>query len=241
MTNVHRRLRFLEIYAVISLTVFSVLAFSAFTRSREKFTEIDVERINVREPNGQLVMVAANSKRMPDPIVNGKSWKTERPAGLLFFNGLGDENGGLVFGAVEGKGQYGAYQGLSFDKYKQAQAMALVYNDHSGKYRAGLQIWDRSERHLNEILTRQEEIAKMPDGQAKTAAARKLQEENFSPTRVYVGKNDNRDSEVTLYDAAGKPRIKMLVGADGTPKLDFLDANGKPTYSLPNDGLKNKN
>lgn len=241
MNDIQKRLRFLEIYASISLLIFVVLAFSAFTRSMEKFTEIDVERINVREPNGQLVMVAANSKRMPDPIVNGKSWKTERPAGLLFFNGLGDENGGLVFGAVEGKGRYGAYQGFSFDKYKQAQAMALVYNDHSGKYRAGLQIWDRPEKPLNEILTRQEEIAKMPDGEAKTVATRKLQEENFSPTRVYVGKNDNRDSEVTLYDAAGKPRIKMLVGADGTPKLDFLDSNGKTTYSLPNDGLKNKN
>ena len=157
---------------------------------------------------------------------------------MLFFNGLGDENGGLVFGAVEGKGQYGAYQGFSFDKYKQAQAMALVYNDHSGKYRAGLQIWDRPEKPLNEILTRQEEIAKMPDGEAKTAAARKLQEENFSPTRVYVGKNAEKESEVTLFDAAGKARIKMSVTADGTPKLDFLDAAGKVTYSLPRDGLK---
>jgi hypothetical protein len=241
MTNIRRRLRFLEIYAVISLTVFCVLAFTAFTRSREKFTEIDVERINVREPNGQLVMVAASSKRMPDPVVNGKSWKTERPAGLLFFNGLGDENGGLVFGAVEGKGQYGAYQGFSFDKYKQAQAMALVYNDHSGKYRAGLQIWDRPEKPLNEILSRQEEIAKMPDGEAKAVAARKLQEENFSPTRVYVGKNAEKESEVTLFDAAGKARIKMSVTADGTPKLDFLDAAGKVTYSLPGDGINRKN
>ena len=120
MTSIHRRLRFLEIYAVISLTVFSVLAFTAFTRSREKFTEIDVERLNVREKNGQLLMVVANSDRMPDPIVNGKPFKTERPAGILFYNGLGDENGRIVFGAVEGKGQYGSYAGLSFDKYKQA-------------------------------------------------------------------------------------------------------------------------
>ena len=120
MTSICRRLRFLEIYAVISLTVFSVLAFTAFTRSRDKFTEIDVERLNVREKNGQLLMVVANSDRMPDPIVNGKPFKTERPAGILFYNGLGDENGGIVFGAVEGKGQYGSYAGLSFDKYKQA-------------------------------------------------------------------------------------------------------------------------
>lgn len=241
MKNIRRRLRILEIYACLSITVFLMLSVSAFTRSRERFTELDVERLNVREKNGQLVMVAANSERMPDPIVNGKAWKTERPAGMLFYNGLGDENGGLVFGAVEGKGQYGAYQGLSFDKYKQAQVMALVYNDHSGKYRTGLQIWDRPETPLDRLLTRQEDIDKMPDGAAKTAAAAELKKDNFSPTRVYVGKNAEKESEVTLYDAAGKPRIKMLVSAEGTPKLDFLDSNGMVTYSLPNDGLKVKN
>ena len=238
MEDVQKRLRYLEIYAVVSLIIFGVLAFSAFTKSREKFTEIDVERLNVREKNGQLLMVVANSDRMPDPIINGKSWKTERPAGMLFYNGLGDENGGLVFGAVEGNGKYGAYQGLSFDKHKQAQTMALIYNDHSGKYRAGLQIWDRPETPLTDIITRREEIDKMPDGEAKTLAKKKLDEQNFSPTRIYVGKNADKESEVTLYDANGKARIKMIVGADGTPKLDFLDASGKVTYSLPNDAKK---
>lgn len=238
--NLRRRLRLLEAYVLISLLVFLVLAVSAFTRSREKFAEIDVERINVREKNGQLVMVAANSSRMPDPIVNGKTWKTERPAGLLFYNGLGDENGGLVFGAVEANGKYGAYQGFSFDKYKQAQAMALVYNDHSGKYRAGLQIWDRSEMPFDQVLTKREQIASMPDGPAKTAAKKTLDEANASPTRLYVGKNAEKESEITLYDASGKARIKMVVTADGQPRLDFLDAAGKVIYTLPNDGLKTK-
>lgn len=238
MNDINKRLRYLEIYAVVSLLIFGVLAFTAFTRSREKFTEIDVERLNVREKNGQLLLTIANSDRMPDPIINGKTWKTERPAGMLFYNGLGDENGGLVFGAVEGGGKYGAFQGLTFDKYKQTQTMALIYNDHSGKYRAGLQIWDRPDVPLNEIVIKREEIQKMPDGEAKTAALKKLDEENFSPTRVYVGKNANKESEVTLYDANGKARIKMLVGAEGNPKLDFLDADGKVTYSLPNDAKK---
>lgn len=239
MNKIEKRLRYLEIYAIVSLIIFGVLAFSAWTKSKEKFTEIDVERLNVREKNGQLLMVVANSDRMPDPIINGKTWKTERPAGMLFYNGLGDENGGLVFTAVEGGGKYGAYQGFSFDKFKQAQAMALVYNDHSGKYRAGLQIWDRPEIPLTDILIKREEINKMPDGEAKTAALKKLEEENFSPTRVYVGKNAEKESEVTLYDANGKVRIKMSVSAEGTPKLDFLDANGKVIYSLPNDAKNN--
>jgi len=238
VSDINRRLRYLEIYAVVSLVIFGVFAFSAFTRPKEKFTEIDVERLNVREKNGQLVMVVANSARMPDPVINGKTFKTERPAGMLFYNGLGDENGGLVFGAVEGGGKYGAYQGFSFDKHKQAQALALVYNDHSGKYRAGLQIWDRPEIPLIDIITRREEIMKMPDGEAKTAALKNLDEQNFSPTRVYVGKNAEKESEVTLYDAGGKARIKMSVSADGAARLDFFDAGGKVTYSLPNDAKK---
>ncbi len=235
MTDIQKRLRLLEIYAFVSLIIFGILAFSAFTKAREKYTEIDVERLNVREKNGQLVMVVANSDRMPDPVINGKTWKTERPAGMLFYNGLGDENGGLIFGAVTGSGKYGAYQGLSFDKYKQAQAMALVYNDHSGRYRAGLQIWDRPEIPLIDVMTRREEISKMPDGEEKTKELKKLDEQNFSPTRIYVGKNDARESEITLYDAGGKARIKMSVSAEGTPKLDFLDSNGKVIYSLPDD------
>lgn len=240
MNDVQKRLRFLEIYVVVSLVIFGVLAFTAFTKSKEKFTEIDVERLNVREKNGQLLMVVANSDRMPDPIINGKPFKTERPAGMLFYNGLGDENGGLVFGAVASGDKYGAYQGLSFDKYKQAQVMALIYNDKSGKYQAGLKIWDRPEIPLTDVIAKREEIAKMPDGEAKTAATKKLNEENFSPTRVYVGKNAEKESEVTLYDANGKMRIKMSVKADGAPNLDFLDENGKVTYSLPNDAKPSK-
>jgi hypothetical protein len=38
---------------------------------------------------------------------------------------------------------------------------------------------------------------------------------------------------VTLYDAKGTPRIDMRVDAAGIPHLDFLDAAGKVTYSLP--------
>ena len=88
------------------------------------------------------------------------------------------------------------------------------------------------------MLRKKTEIAKMPDGEAKTLATKKLQEDNFSPTRVYFGKNAEKESEVTLYDANGKVRIKMSVSAEGAPKLDFLDANGKVTYCLPNDAKK---
>jgi hypothetical protein len=144
--------------------------FSAFTQTKQKFTEIDVERLNLVEKNGTLRMVMANAERMPDPIINGKAFKTERPPGMIFYNGLGDEDGGLVFGAVAAKDKYGAYHGFSFDQYKQSQILALLYNDHSGKRQAGLKIWDRPETPISNLLLRREEIDKMPEGAEKTAA-----------------------------------------------------------------------
>ena len=233
------RIRILEIWALVSIAIIAAVLLSGATKV-EKFGELTVERLNVVEKDGRLLMVAANSDRMPDPVINGKAWKTERPAGMLFYNGLGDENGGLVFGAVEGGGKYGAYQGLSFDKFKQAQALALVYNDHSGNYRAGLQIWDRPETPLSDILLKRERAVAMADGDAKSAALKEIDKENFSPTRVYLGKNAERESVLTLSDGNGAPRVKIVVADSGEARMDFLDASGKVTISIPEGVRKDK-
>src|ERR1700682_6582408 len=127
MDNMQKRVRVLEAYAVLSLLVFGVLAFTAFAQTKQKFDEITVERLNVVEKNGQRVDVIANTDRMPDPIVGGKSFKTERPPGMIFYNGIGDECGGLVFGAATGENaragdKFGAYGGGNFSRYKETQA-----------------------------------------------------------------------------------------------------------------------
>jgi hypothetical protein len=51
--------------------------------------------------------------------------------------------------------------------------------------------------------------------------------------RVFVGKDDNKTAMVTLADRMGKPRLQMLVDSNGNAKLNFLDQQGKITYSLP--------
>jgi len=238
MENIQRRVRFLEAYALASTLVFGVLALSAFTQTKQKFDELSVERVNVVEKNGQLVAVIANSDRMPDPIVGGKSFKTERPPGMIFYNGIGDECGGLVFGAATGENaragdKYGAYGGFSLDQYKQSQAIGLIYNDHSGTREVGLKVWDRPETSQSEFIERGDVIRKMPEGPEKEAARKSLRESGFSPTRIFVGKSKEREAKVTLYDAKGNARINMIVDAAGVPRLDFLDENGKVTYSLP--------
>ncbi len=54
------------------------------------------------------------------------------------------------------------------------------------------------------------------------------------------GKSRDKTSLIMLNDGKGKPRMKISVAVDGTPKLDFLDENGKVIYSLPEDAKAKK-
>jgi hypothetical protein len=101
--RLERDVRFLKRYAMGSTLAIVVLIASAFSRDgagrREKFTEIDVERINVVEPDGHYRIVISNRPRSLGPVYKGKPFGYAgggRP-GIIFFNDEGTENGGLTF------------------------------------------------------------------------------------------------------------------------------------------------
>jgi hypothetical protein len=50
---------------------------------------------------------------------------------------------------------------------------------------------------------------------------------------VFVGKNADKASTVSLADANGKPRLVITVGADGAASIEFLDADGKIMQRIP--------
>jgi hypothetical protein len=67
---------------------------------------------------------------------------------------------------------------------------------------------------------------------------KKLQEEAIASgvtgvQRVFVGRNAKNEAQVSLMDTKGKPRIVMSVDAANNPSLQFLDEQGKATYTLP--------
>ena len=94
-------MRFLKGYAFGATSLIIVLSILAFRRSdNPHFKEIDVQRINVREPDGKLRMVISNSTLSPGPIAYGKPFGYpggSRP-GIIFYNDEETENGGLTFG-----------------------------------------------------------------------------------------------------------------------------------------------
>jgi hypothetical protein len=61
----------------------------------------------------------------------------------------------------------------------------------------------------------------------------RLMQQAVAAQRVFIGRSFNRSANVTLFDANGRPRLRLSVGPEGYPKLEFLDAEGNITQTLP--------
>jgi hypothetical protein len=195
--------RILVAYSTVVTTLLAAftLAGSAAARDQGKvqqFDEIDVHRINVREPDGTLRMVISNHARLPGVIVRGK----ENPpvdrsyAGVLFYNDEGTESGGLVFGGQRNaKGEVTNSGGmLTFDRYAGSQIVQLAGVHDAANHIVGLIVSDTDDRRNR---------------------------------RVFVGHDKEGVARVSLMDRNGRARILLQVAPDGSPNLSFLDSDGK--------------
>jgi hypothetical protein len=207
-------------------------------KPRDKFKRIDVENLNIVDKDGNVKMTLFNPENVPSLIFEGKDilpgHRKDWPvSGITFYNGEGDECGGLVFGsAKKDDGQYESFGSLSFDQYKQDQVVTFSYNNENGNMNYGLTICDRPKVPLPLILDKIQEIQESNlSDEAKEKEKSALWE--GSTTRAFMGKNENGEVTVRLMDSRGKPRIRMLIDADDNPIMEFLDAQGNVIYSIP--------
>ncbi|MDQ3747888.1 MAG: hypothetical protein M3367_02565 [Acidobacteriota bacterium] len=242
-TKLEKEVRFLKIYAVVVTLVCAVFFLSAFTiqNKKQKFEEIDVERINIVEKDGKLRMVISNQERQHPGIVNGKIIKRNapRPPGMIFFNHLGDEMGGFIFGENGGNGHFGS---LTFDKVRNDQTIGFRHlESDNGTYQTGLEMWQQPNLPSDVAAAKYEAANKIADETARKAAIQAMIDNNeLATNRLFLGKRRDNSTLLLMSDIKGKPRIRMMVATDGTPKLDFLDEAGKVIYSLPEENKGSK-
>jgi len=185
-------------YSAVLSTLFAVvLLMGAKDHRSNAFDEIQVHRINVVEPDGTLRMVISNHDQMPGVIVKGKeSPRTDRPEAGMLF--YNDE------GSENG--------GLIFGGHRNEKGEVV---DSGGsltfdKYGA------------SQIV----QLAGVDDKENKFAGLAVNDQNGRMYHRIWVGHGDDEASVISLMDAKGKKRIVMQVTGDGTPSLDFLDAEG---------------
>ena len=234
--NIRRQLRILQVCTAASCAVLVFLSVTAFTQSssRQRIDELTVQRLNVVDANGTLRMVISNKDRQHPGVIDGITMNRRRTsAGLLFFNDEGDEVGGLTFSGTDDNGRR-ADARLMFDQLKQDQIIGISYSEGGGQRTAGLQVWDRSEQPVSDLVKAVNAANALPEGPQREEALQKARANApAGPQRVFVGKNADRNATVSLADANGKPRLVMTVGADGSASIEFLDANGNIMQRIP--------
>lgn len=222
-----KELRLWKAYATVTTLLTIVLVGSAFAleEQRTKFGEIDVQRINVVEPDGTLRMVISDKAKFPGIIVKGKEYPhpDRSTAGMLFFNDEGTENGGLIFGGSKDKnGTVSSYGHLSFDRYDQDQVFTIDADEDGHRKRSGLSVVDDPDWPITDLLA-------VPRSDWK-----KFFETHPQPhQRIYLGRNPDDSASLTLKDSQGRSRMIIKVNPDGSPVIEFLDAKGKIISQLP--------
>ena len=216
--------------AVLTIGFAAFVLAGAGSLSSGHFQVLDVERINIREPDGTLRMTLAGHGRMPGLIMGNREYaRPDRTqAGMLFYNDQGEENGGLIFAGGLVKGQPTNGGSLTFDRYHQDQTVQLLTVEEGQDRRAGLYVNDQPDQPADYASL--DRLLAMPDGPAKDAAFKAA---NWGETsRVFLGRSPNHSSQLILRDGQGKRRLVLSVAESGAPVIQFLDPAGKVVRTI---------
>lgn len=198
---------------------------------------INAEQINIVGKDGIPRLSLFNEDNIPNVLFRGEEIlkghrQNDNIAGMLFFNPNGTEAGGLIYGNNKNaNGETTAGMSLTFDQFEQDQVLQFLYTKEGKHQQYGIHLYDRSpDKNVKEQAEQLEEALKLTDETEKTNTINDIYA-GCGP-RAFFGKR-NDEVTVELCDEAYKPRLKMYIDKQGNPHIDFLDADGNVTYSLP--------
>jgi len=239
--SLEAQVRTLRRFMILGSLTFVALVAAAFTAGQgtARFTEIEVERINVVEADGRYALVIANAARLPGPIIRGHEYPAiisggrVESSGMLFFNHEGTEAGGLTYGSLPTDDGTSAGGSLTFDRMNQDQVVQVTYQEAGARTFAGVQVWDRPERHIEGLL---EAVMARRAGEIDEAefTARAQAEVEGTAPRMRMG-SARRSALLDINDTQGRTRIRLVVDSLDVPRLEFRDEEGRIVLQLPDE------
>ncbi len=242
-----RELIFLRSFAACTVLAIVWLATAAFqTKGNQRFSEIDVERINIIEKDGTSKLIITSAGRFPagKDQINGRPTNADRKkrAGMLFFNEDGIECGGFIYDGKKSANGHSAGLSLTYDQYDGDQVMQLLTEDYSENGRrqvtSSLMFNDRPDKESQQrtaaIMQELDALGKKdPKAMEEKYKAYEAQGLLGSTPRMMLGKSRSENNGLFLFDNKGMPRAMFYVDKSNHAKLDFFDEKGQLIASFP--------
>ncbi len=242
-----RELAFLRTFAIATVVGMISITSTAFKKSgNQRFSEIDVERINIVEKDGTVKMIITNVERFPNGSdkINNRPTNEDRKkrSGMLFFNEDGLETGGFIYDGRKTENGHSAGLSLTYDQYDGDQVMQLLTKDvGEGDKRfvsSTLAFNDRpnkeSQLKTMEIM-RELEMLQKSDPKAMQVKYKEYEAQGLvgGIPRIMLGKSRSQNNGLFLFDDKGMPRAMFYVDKENNAKLDFFNEKGNVIASFP--------
>lgn len=157
-------------------------------------------------------------------------------AGMIFVNEEGTENGGLIQkGSISEDGRVSSGLSLTFDRFRQDQALQLLNTDSATSQQTAIKINDVpyfQHASMDDIKRYGEEARQLPESEREAYWQKLNREGRLSVNRIWLGNTRDKGSALQLKDAQGRVRMMLIVAANGAPEIRMLDETGKITKTI---------
>lgn len=218
----------------IVVLLFTLLNSFRLERKIENFDEINVKRINIIEKDGTLRMVISNKQLQHSGRMDGQDFeKRERQAGLMFFNDLGDESGGIIYAAKKKEdGSITSGMSITMDRYRDDQVLQILNSESIKNNKIlserGLIINDYPD--LEGLTARNKayaEAEKITDEKIRTEKLREITKLHGGKSLLFVGKTRGNSQGLFISDKSGQPKLMIYVDEKGQPKIQTMNDKGE--------------
>ena len=212
--------------------------FKQNTSANPTFEEIRAERLSIVGPDGHLYISISNPERQALATTHGVPHypDSERDLpGLIFFNRVGDEVGGIFYDGTDEE----SYGGITFDQQKNDQILAIMKDEYleEGEWKRWYGLFLRERQDSVRVDTLYERLLERTQSlsEAEKRAAymdfKQALDSTVNVYRLFLGREANRETGLFIYDSKGKPRIKLYVDEADRTRFELLDQYGQPLKS----------
>lgn len=214
--------------------IFTLLNSFRLERKIENFDVINVQRINVVEKDGTIRMVLSNKELQHSGRMDNADFKPrERQAGLMFFNDLGDECGGLIYAAKKKEdGSVSSGMSITMDRFRDDQVLQILNSENIKNNRIvserGLIVNDYPD--LQGLTARNkayEEAEKITDEKVRKEKLREITKVHGAKSLLFIGKTRGNSQGLFISDKNGQPKLMVYVDEQGEPKIQTINEKGE--------------